>query len=419
MRLLKVPFAVPAVWVSRRTRMPGVAVVAAAAALLAVVGSPAVAVAVPSLGPGATLGAIGCASPTACWAVGSYGNDQGATVNEALGWDGMKWSLAATPDPGGAASSFAENELFGVACASAGECFAVGVYLRGIGASAFSLNEALLWNGREWSSVAAPNPGRRSGNRLSGVACASANECFAVGDYFNSRGADFNEVLRWNGRRWAVSATPDPGGTAGHASNSLSGVACVSVRACFAVGNYRNSKGAVVNEVLRWNGRKWSISITPSPGAATAGHVFNSFLSGIACSSVRACFAVGEYRNNNGAVVNEALRWNGRKWSLSTTPDPGGRTAGHASNSLSGVACVSARDCFAVGKYFTRARFLDEALHWNGTRWSISATPHPGGRSGSELAGVACSSASSCFAVGDYSKGNEILNSNGTTWTAA
>ena len=40
---------------------------------------------------------------------------------------------------------------------------------------------------------------------------------------------------------------------------------------------------------------------------------------------------------------------------------------------------------------------------WNGTAWAIQPGPHPGAQ-GSSLAGVACPSASSCFAVGYYTK---------------
>ena len=79
---------------------------AAGLTLLAMAVSPSVAVGIPNPGLGSSLlTGISCASPISCWAVGSYGNDQGAQVNEALGWDGTKWSLAATPNPGAQASS--------------------------------------------------------------------------------------------------------------------------------------------------------------------------------------------------------------------------------------------------------------------------------------------------------------------------
>lgn len=155
--------------------------------------------AVPNPGGNGALAGVACASPTACWAVGSYGNDQGGLVNEALGWDGMKWSLADTPNPGGTGQFSGGQELHGVACASAGKCFAVGSYATGTGASAISRSEILRWNGTKWSLAATPDPGGTTNSHLAGIARASTSRCFAVGSYRNSTGAGLDEVLHWNG----------------------------------------------------------------------------------------------------------------------------------------------------------------------------------------------------------------------------
>lgn len=379
-----------AIWPKRRWLA-----IAAAAALLAVETAPSMAGAVPSPGGGSALAGVACASPSACWSVGSYGNDQGALVNEALGWDGVRWSVAATPDPGGTRQFSGGNESQGVACASASECFAVGVYYKGFGASAVGLNEVLLWNGSKWSLSLAPNPGGHRWNRgLSGVACASPSECFAVGAYATGTGTSAvsrSEILRWNGSKWSLAATPDPGGTV---ESHLAGVTCTSTSECFAVGSYRNSTGVAVDEVLRWNGRNWSVSMTPNSGGAASSHE----LVGVACSSPHQCLAVGDFARGRAGPFSEALRWNGTKWLLHSP-------AGH--EVLDGVACSSASVCFAVGG--------SRIFRWNGTEWSLAAR-QPG-----QFAGVTCSSASRCFAVGQYVNGggrNEILDWNGTTWSA-
>ena len=62
-------------------------------------------------------------------------------------------------------------------------------------------------------------------------------------------------------------------------------------------------------------------------------------------------------------------------------PNPEGTGPGSI-NSLAGVTCSAARDCWAVG-------FLDgdvskptrnQALHWTGGKWKVVLTPNPGGK---------------------------------------
>jgi hypothetical protein len=68
---------------------------------------------------------------------------------------------------------------------------------------------------------------------------------------------------------------------------------------------------------------------------------------------------------------------------------------------LSDVSCTSATACSAVGNYFSSSHVtLPLAEGWNGTSWSIQATPVPGSAPG-ELNGVACIS-SGCTAAGAY-----------------
>lgn len=395
--------------VSERTRK-GWPVSAAVAALLAMLGIPAVAVAVPNPGTGGSLQGVFCTSASDCFAVGQYTNSKGAGANEALRWNGTKWSLTSTPKPNADSTT-----LNGVTCTSASNCFAVGYYFNN---KVATLNEALRWNGKEWSLLATPDPGGtaslRHENHLNGVACLSASDCFAAGYYTDTAGKRLNEVLRWNGTQWSLSATPDPSGTTGHGvDNELNGISCDSAGDCFAVGQYVNGKGATVNEALAWNGTSWSLIPTPDPGGTISG-ADDNWLNGVSCTSARRCFAVGYSEGHN-----EALRWNGKQWSLTPTPDAGG-----SGNFLRGVAC-DIGDCLAVGWYYHRKGELNEALRWNGTKWSLSPTPDPSSSAigSNSLDGVACSSSSDCFAVGTYLKlsaatfVNEVLRWSGTKWS--
>jgi hypothetical protein len=211
-------------------------------------------------------------------------------------------------------------------------------------------------SGAGWSLMSSANVLVARGD-LHGVSCVSAGACIAVGDSKNRAGTVVTLAERWNGRRWAIQATPNP--TGAHTS-SLFGVSCVSAGACTAVGKYKNSAGTFVTLAERWSGRRWAILATPNP---TGAH--DSSLFGVSCVSAGACTAVGAHTDHAGSFVTLAERWNGRRWAILATPNPTGAHGG----GLNGVSCVSAGACTAVGNYTSRAGAeMTLAERWNGTR---------------------------------------------------
>ena len=149
-------------------------------------------------------------------------------------------------------------------------------------------------------------------------------------------------------------------------SRQLAGVACPSATACRAVGSHPTRSGLTLNEALRFNGKKWSVMPTPDQGGKATLEIDQ--LAGIACTAKNDCWAVGAFSGNSGGLLNQALRFNGKKWSLVHTPNPGGNSA---HNQLEAIACASSKDCWAVGNEspaMARAS-SDEMLHWNGRKW--------------------------------------------------
>jgi hypothetical protein len=318
------------------------------------------------------LSAVACSSSTDCWAVGYYDKGNGAQLNEALHWDGHRWSLVPTPQPGGTAGSTDQNQLADIACASVSDCWAMGTYTDHAGAY---LNQALHWNGTHWRKVSMPNPsGSATGekNVVGGVACSSSAYCLSVGYGYTSGGANVNEALRWNGNRWSVVRTPQPGGTSPGNYGYLQGIACPSASDCWAAGAYYNSSGAYVNEALLWNGRKWTQVATPNPGGALGGDV-NELLD-VSCAGAANCWAVGHYTNSSGVELNEALRFGGKRWSAVAAPQPGGTTTSGEANELLGVMCFSASGCWSVGYVINGSgQMRKEVLSSSGkSRWSDS-----------------------------------------------
>jgi hypothetical protein len=108
----------------------------------------------------------------------------------------------------------------------------------------------------------------------------------------------------------------------------------------------------------------------------------------------------------------------GTSWAIQATPNPSGARPSF----LNGVACTSATACTAVGDYTNSLGTpVTLAERWNGTSWAIQATPNPSGAQASFLNGVSCTSATACTAVGTY--GNSVGTTvtlaerwNGTSW---
>ncbi len=290
-------------------------------------------------------------------------------------WNGKKWTKVSTPDPGGSKNGDL-NELFDVTCTSAASCWSVGEFGNPPSVGQRLANQALHWNGRAWSRVLTPNPGGTSAgdlNTLAAVRCVSAKDCNAVGDYARASGSTsrmLNEALHWNGVRWNQAHTPNPGGKSNGNFSQLDALGCGSSTSCWAAGSYgtHESTPKSLNQILHWNGKKWTKFVVPNPGT---GHGHGDLLIGATCTSAPDCGGVGGYDSPTGGIVNEAMRWNGTKWSLVGTPNPAGTTTGHL-NILLGVRCTSGHNCWAVGlQEPVSAIYRDEILHWNGKKWSV------------------------------------------------
>ena len=258
-----------------------------------------------------------------------------------------------------------------------------------------------------WSIQHTPNHRGSPETVLNGVSCPSTSECTAVGNYYIGM-SPVMVAQRWNGTKWSTQRTPTPTGAS---STALDGVSCVSASACTAVGYYNNSSTSVTL-AERWNGTKWSIERTPSPNGASY-----SVLYGVSCISASACTAVGEYVKAS-TPMTLAERWNGTKWSIQRSPNPKGVVG---VIDLSGVSCVSARACTAVGYYYNGSVYPTLAERWNGTKWSIEHSPNPTGSLQSNLFSVSCVSAGACTAVGlwETSTATSTLAErwNGTKWS--
>ena len=147
----------------------------------------------------------------------------------------------------------------------------------------------------------------------------------------------------------------------------------------------------------------------PAPAAATPGT-----LNGVSCVTPTSCEAVGSF-GASGATQTLAEFWDGTTWTIQPTPTP----AGGSNSTLAGVACTSASVCVAVGGYFNGAANVPLAETWNGSSWSIQNVPLPTGGLGGSLNSVSCSSATSCTAVGDFANSGNANQALAEAWNGS
>ena len=269
-----------------------------------------------------TLTGVAVVSASDVWAVGwqaSMGVAQTLTEH----WNGKQWSVVSSPDPGAMG-----DQLFGVTAVSATDVWAVGSVQNNTATGPVVQTLIEQWNGTRWSVVKSPNLSSQTSG-FSGVAATSATGILAVGYSVNSSNVWQTLTEQWNGKQWSVVSSPSPGSQI----NYLSGVTATSATNAWAVGYADNQ---TLTE--HWNGTQWSVVTSSGPGS-----VSNSLVA-VAVISANNVWSVGYYQGSDYVSHTLTERWNGTRWSVVSSPSPG-----TINTQLSGVAATSATDVWAVG----------------------------------------------------------------------
>ncbi len=328
-----------------------------------------------------SLAAVACVSDTGCWAVGAA--DTAAKSSQTLieQLTGGAWRVVASPDPPG--STF--SALGGVSCAGSGTCWAVGYSTDSDGAASTLIEEDA---GDGWAIVASPPQPDGEAGFLNGVTCAG-DRCWAAGSVHTADGMSGTLIEEDTGSGWSIVATPL---APAEVTSELDAVSCTEAGGCWASGDLVDSSGAVQVLTEQNAGSGWSVVTSPS-----AADDAPSSLGALSCVSAGDCWAVGEYDDLTGASHALVEHDGGSGWSIVSTPAaPGG-----AGELLSGITCVTAQDCWAVGRTL-QAQGDSAALieQYGGGGWTIVASPAGPVSTTTQLAAVACVSPEHCWAVG-------------------
>jgi hypothetical protein len=343
------------------------------------------------------LGTLTCVTAKDCVGAGLTVDAAAPEGEEPLleTWNGTRWAdvpvKLAAGEKGGA--------LEDVSCMSARECFAIGssgtsgasgtnlIVESGGGdtwkpvalqANLYGLNgvscvpaycgaiefgtAADIWNRSTWSEAKLPQPAGKQDFELDGISCVRPRGCVAVGGMYDA----YPAADIWNGSKWAAVKLPQPKGTT---DGMLVSVSCVSLTRCFAVGN-GEATGAVpdsVNFVDVLNGTEWT--------AETLTRSSYDGLSSISCTSAKSCLAVGASGQGYGLDSGRAYAasWNGKAWKSVIVPIPPHGSGKANGSSLTGVSCLSAASCVAVGEAGPRdGDGYGFSGTWNGKTWKFA-----------------------------------------------
>jgi hypothetical protein len=286
--------------------------------------------------------AVDAVSPTDAWVVGDYSE----IFTFAEHWDGTSWTERLPQDPGG---SEPEDILWGVGEVSPTDVWAVGSAISDEDEHGSTLIEH--WDGSDWSIVPSPDPVGLERPYLACVSVVSTDDVWAVG------GSRYTEqsiplVEHWNGKRWSIIKSPNPGGVA-----SLYSVTALSAHNVWAVGSRGNDNQQTLIE--HWDGGGWSVVASPDGDGRV------SLLQSVDAVSGQDVWAVGHSGASDGRGDTLVEHWDGSTWGIVPSPNPGS-----ARNGLTSVSADSHSDAWAVG--YTSDTTLGKPLmeHWDGDSWT-------------------------------------------------
>ncbi len=392
-----------------------------------------------------------------CDGVGRYVNSSGTELALAVSWktyEPQKWTIDTVALPKEAKGS----ALTSVSCGDI--CMAVGHYVSSAGTElAFAVEQV----GPGWGLEEAVNPKEAKSSSLTGVACfENAEQCGAVGHYVNSAGTEVTLAEAFIGKTWGIFESVNPKEAK---SSTLTSISCYESSLCTDVGHYVNSAGKEVPLIEVFKELKWALQEAPSPAEAKS-----AALNGVTCRGIETCTAVGQYVTSGGTeeTLAEVLTKTAKKWAVEESPNP----AGAKSAALTGVLCMAAETCTAVGHYVNSSGWevalaegftstakkwaLEEAFdpeeangnlvgmscpateactavghylngsgtevtlaeHWNGKAWAIQEAPNPTGAKSATLSGVSCTAAEACTAVGHYVTSGGVEETLGEVFTS-
>lgn len=208
-------------------------------------------------GVAAGIGTLSCVSATYCVGGGSAQSSPGSKKPLLASWNGKTITPMKVPAPAATdiPTDYAPPVIYAVSCAAATSCAAVGTYLTDSSATTgFGFTEVL--SGSAWKENTITWPRGTSLSMLFGVSCASAKSCLAVGAAGSSVTGLRSAAVSYNGKTWVRQTDlPRPGNGD---SDYFGGVSCPAARDCVTAGQVGIPPFDSATEIFgSWNGKTW------------------------------------------------------------------------------------------------------------------------------------------------------------------
>jgi hypothetical protein len=331
-----------------------------------------------TLNEDAGLESVSCSSAGNCTAVGDYlstSGQDGLMVSET----GGSWAAGVAPTlPADANTPNPYAGLASVSCSSAGNCSAIGSFESTTAQEALMLTQTSgSWGPGVESTLPAnakvgfPGPLYT----VHSIACASAGNCTAVGSYFDNTIAVQGLLLTQTASTWATGveaplpANADPS----QQGADVLAVSCTSAGNCEAAGDFGANTGGQ-GLFLGETAGSWNTGIQallPADAYTNPSAEFDA----ISCPAATYCVAVGDY-GTNSAGVEGAIATLAPTETLTITKTGSG--SGAISSTPAGINCGST--CSLAFPYGTQVTLTATAqlgsafTGWTGGGCSGTAT---------------------------------------------
>ena len=252
--------------------------------------------------------------------------------------------------------------------------------------------------GPAWRVVQGPNPSKDY-NELHAMSATAPNNIWAVGT-LGTEDFALTFITRWNGIGWNQMPSP----SIPEFSNHLYGVSALPGGDAWAVGASHRGTDDWHTLAMRWEGSKWNIVSTPNVAQISA-------LNAVAALSAEDAWAVGESSTGSKGTGSRALieHWNGHEWSIVLPPNT------PPNSTLSTIAALSGNNIWAAGSYSDKSGTLDRplVLHYDGKGWSTAPT----GDAAGALWSIAAIANDNVWAVGNNGPQSLTMHWDGTRWS--
>jgi hypothetical protein len=373
------------------------------------------------------------------------GLKNGNVKNQVLQWNGSVWTPVILADK----DSITGNEITDVATNAgltrSGSGTGASPYKVGI-INGSAPNQVLWWTGTQWTTSTLPaeldgvignevtDATSNSGLTRSGSGTAGSPYTLGL-----TNGTAANQILMWDGTKWTITAMPtEQDAVIGNEVTDVQTNAGLqrsgsgTTASPYKIGII---SGSSANQVLMWDGTKWTASAIPAEVDAVIGNELTDTVSGGFLQKTGSGTTASPYKVGlkSGTTANQIIMWDGTKWTTTAMPtftEVDGTIGNEVTNATTSGGLTRAGSGTTGSPYtlgLQPGTTVGQTMIWDGTTWSPGTSAEQDGTVGNEVTDVVANkglarsgsgTAASPYKLGlvDGTATNQILQWDGTKW---